>query len=326
MNTIQIKGTYTKVQKFKKTGGELFSKRKNNEIFENYNCYLMNLEQSDATIERKLAMLYQLLTYLEANNITVRNVSKVELYKYLDIIQSFDYSFFYKDSIKLNLKLFFNWSYQNNYSKISGDMLLPKIIWHHRTSIRTYYTKEEVTKLINIIDTKTNKGKEHFLIISLICYLGLRISDVVNLKLSDIDFNENTIRLIQYKTNEKLFLPLINQIKYPLIDYLKNVRPNDCQLDYVFVSTEKPYRHKIELKKHSNIVKKYIIKAGIDINNRKTGFHALRHSFSTILLSENVSLYSISTILGHKAIDTTMLYLDIDISKLKELALEVPIC
>lgn len=326
MDTIQVKGTYTKVQNFKKTGGELFSKRKNNEIFENYNCYLMNLEQSDATIERKLAMLYQLLTYLEANNIAVRNVSKVELYKYLDIIQSFDYSLFYKDSIKLNLKLFFNWSYQYNYSKISGDMLLPKIIWHHRTSIRTYYTKEEVKKLINVIDTKTDKGKEHFLIISLICYLGLRISDVVNLKLSDIDFNENTICLIQYKTNEKLFLPLINQIKYPLIDYLKNVRPNDCQLDYVFVTTEKPYRHKIELKKHSKIVKKYMIKAEIDINNRKTGFHALRHSFSTILLSENVSLYSISTILGHKAIDTTMLYLDIDISKLKELALEVPIC
>lgn len=67
-----------------------------------------------------------------------------------------------------------------------------------------------------------------------------------------------------------------------------------------------------------------MIKAGININGRKHGFHSLRHSFSSLLLKENISLYSISTILGHEDIKTTMSYLDIDISKLKELALEVP--
>lgn len=65
-------------------------------------------------------------------------------------------------------------------------------------------------------------------------------------------------------------------------------------------------------------------KAGININGRKHGFHSLRFSFSTMLLKENVDLYSISTILGHQDIKTTMSYIDIDILKLKELALEVP--
>ena len=74
------------------------------------------------------------------------------------------------------------------------------------------------------------------------------------------------------------------------------------------------------------MIRRYLLKAGIDINGRKAGFHSLRHSFSTMLLNEDVPLYTISTILGHREIDTTMLYLDIDVSKLKELALEVPIC
>ena len=72
------------------------------------------------------------------------------------------------------------------------------------------------------------------------------------------------------------------------------------------------------------MIRRYFIKAGVDIAGRKAGFHALRHSFSTMLLNEDIPLYSISKILGHQKIDTTMLYLDIDVSKLKELALEVP--
>ena len=146
----------------------------------------------------------------------------------------------------------------------------------------------------------------------------------MNLKISNIDFNENKIRIIQYKTDAELHLPLIEKIKYPLLDYLKNVRPIDTNNDYVFVNSIEPYEQNIKLVNHNYMVRRYLIKAGVNINGRKAGFHSLRHSFSTMLLNEDASLYSISKILGHQKIDTTMLYLDIDISKLKELALEVP--
>src|SRR5699024_5480117 len=115
------------------------------------------------------------------------------------------------------------------------------IVWHRKTNIRTYYTKEEIIKLLNAIDIRTKQGKENYLIISLICYLGLRISDVINLKLSNINFNDNTISIIQYKTGNQLILPLIDKVKYPLLDYLKNVRPNVTNLDYVFITFDKPY-------------------------------------------------------------------------------------
>lgn len=324
MNTIQIKDSYTRVNKFLKEGGKLLEEINDNKIVVSYKNYLINTDNKVFTISRKIRFVYLLEQYLVSINKTFKTFTKENVYNYFDECLKLKWGFPSQDINKLYIKLFLNWTYKNNLTKISGDMLLPKIVWHRKTNIRTYYTKEEVIKLLNAIDIRTKQGKEDYLIISLICYLGLRISDVVGLKLSNINFNDNTISIIQYKTDKQLTLPLIDKVKYPLLDYLKNARPNDTDLDYIFITFDKPYRHHVELKTHSYIVKKYLIKAGIDINGRKHGFHSLRHSFSTLLLNEDTSLYSISTILGHHDIKTTMSYLDIDTSKLKELALEVP--
>jgi len=325
MNTIEIKNSQKRVNEFMKEGdNKLFDNEYDNKIVTSYYLYLNDIGNKQSTILHKLKYIYILENYLISIKKDFKTFSKENIYDYFDECSKLNWGFSVVDRNKFHIKTFLNWSYQNKLTKISGDMILPKIVWHRKTNIRTYYSKEEITKLINSIDIRTNEGKEHFLIISLISYLGLRISDVINLKISNIDFNNNTISLIQYKTNYKLILPLIDQVKYPLLDYLKNVRPNDTNLDYIFITRKKPYKHHVELRFHSYIVKNYLIKAGINIKGRKCGFHSLRHSFSTLLLKQNVSLYSISNILGHKDIKTTMSYLDIDISKLKELSLEVP--
>ncbi|MBR2828545.1 MAG: tyrosine-type recombinase/integrase [Bacilli bacterium] len=324
MGTIQVKGSYKRVNRFLKGGGTLLDNSNDNKIITLYKEYLVSTDNKENTILLKLRFVYLLNQYLISINKTFKTFTKENIYDYFEECLKLSWELSYQDRNKLDIKVFLNWSYINNLTKISGDMVLPKIVWHRKTNIRTYYTKEEVTKLLNVIDIRTKQGKEDYLIFSLICFLGLRISDVINLKLSNINFNNNTISIIQYKTDNKLILPLIDKVKYPLLDYLKNVRSIDTDLDYVFITTTKPYRHHTELKTHNYIVKDYLIKAGIDINGRKHGFHSLRHSFSSLLLKENTSLYSISTILGHQDIKTTMSYLDIDTSKLKELALEVP--
>lgn len=324
MNAIQVKGFYKKANQFIKEGGRLLDNVIDNNIIISYKEHLLSINNKDNTILYKLRTIFLFYQYLISISKTFKTVSKEDIYNYFERCSKLNLGLSYQDRKKYDIKIFFNWTYQNNLTKISGDMILPKIVWHKKTNIRTYYTKEEITKLLNIINTKTNQGKEDYLIICLICYLGLRISDVINLKLSNIDFNNNIISIIQYKTDNQLTLPLIDKVKYPLLDYLKNVRPNNTNLDYVFITCDELCRHHIELKTHGYIVKKYLIEAGIDINGRKHGFHSLRHSFSTLLLNENTSLYSISNILGHEDIRTTMAYLDIDVSRLKELALEVP--
>lgn len=322
MNTIQTKGAYKIAQNLVEKGEDISSNNINNKIYWQYYHYLINLENKNNTIKLKLMYIIFLERYL--NNRSLKTITKEDIYNYIEACSKLNWKISYQDNNKFQLKLFLNWAYKNNITKISGDMVLPKILWHKNSNIRTYYTQEEITNLLNAIDTSSKRGKEDYLIISLICYLGLRISDVVNLKLSNINFDDNTISIIQYKTNNKLVLPLIDEIKYSLLDYLKNVRPKDSNLDYIFITNIPPYRQNIEIKTYNHIVKKYLDKAGVNINGRKHGFHSLRHSFSTSLLNENVSLYSISTILGHHDIKSTMGYLNVDVSKLKELALEVP--
>lgn len=325
MNTIEFKGSFIRTKKFMEDGEKLFQNNSFNIVISNYYIYLKSLEQTTNTLRHKITNVSLFIEYLENNNFkNLKQINKQVVYDYIQLYDHYDHVLSYEDRNKLDIRLFLNWAFNNNYSRHSGDMILPKIIWHRRTTIRTYYSKDEIIKLFNAIDRRTNKGKEDYLIISLICYLGLRISDVVNLKISNIDFNENKIRIIQNKTDVELYLPLIEQIKYPLLDYLKNVRPIDANSDYIFVNNTEPYEQNIKLVAHNYMVRRYFEKAGVDINRRKAGFHSLRHSFSTMLLNADVSLYSISKILGHQKIDTTMLYLDIDISKLKELALEVP--
>ena len=323
MDTIQTKCSFKRVNQFLKEGGQLLENNLDNKIVKSYYNYLKSINNKEITILNKLRFIYLFEQYLILENKTFKTFNKEDIYDYFNECSKLSWSLTYQDRNKVDIKLFLNWAYQNNLVKISGDMILPKIVWHQNTNIRTYYTKEEIIKMLNAIDIRTKQGKEDYLILSLICYLGLRISDVVNLKLSNIDFNENTISIIQYKTDNLLTLPLIDKVKYPLLDYLKNVRPK-CDLDYVFITYEEPYKHNEKIRYHSCKVKNYLIKAGIDIKGRKHGFHSLRHSFSSLLLKENISLYSISTILGHQDIKTTMIYLDIDTSKLKELALEVP--
>ncbi len=323
MDTIQIKNSFKRVTHFLKEGGKLLENKIDNKIAISYYDYLRLLKNKEITMLEKLRFIYLLEQYLISKEKNFKAFNKEDIYNYFDECSKLSWSLSHKDRNKYDIKTFLNWTYQNNLTNISGDMVLPKIIWHRNTNIRTYYTKEEITRMLNVIDIRTKRGKEDYLILSLICYLGLRISDVVNLKLSNIDFNENKISIIQYKTDKSLTLPLIDKIKYPLLDYLKNVRPK-CDLDYIFITNKEPYRQHIELKTYNHKVKNYLIKANVDINGRKHGFHSLRHSFSTLLLKENTSLYSISTILGHQDIKTTMTYLDIDTSKLKELALEVP--
>lgn len=72
------------------------------------------------------------------------------------------------------------------------------------------------------------------------------------------------------------------------------------------------------------IVSKYFDKAGIDISERKHGPHAMRHSLASNMLHNNTPMHVIKDVLGHSNINTTRMYLNIDVDSLRELALEVP--
>ena len=119
-------------------------------------------------------------------------------------------------------------------------------------------------------------------------------------------------------------LPLIDEVKYPLIDYIKNGRHDSADQEYVFVTLYAPYTKFGCTSSLFRMVEKCMRTAGIHYEGRHHGPHSLRHSLATNMMSENVPISAIANILGHSSTQTTEIYLTVDETHLKELTLEVP--
>ncbi len=165
-------------------------------------------------------------------------------------------------------------------------------------------------------------NKRDLIVVLLAAELGIRSGDICRLKLSDIHWERGTIEFIQFKTGVFNQLPLLENIKFAFIDYLRGSRP-PCNSDLLFIGIKNNYGMISAGQMHS-IVLKYFKSSGVDISKRKHGPHALRHSLASNLLQKNTPMYVIKDVLGHTNLNTTKIYLNIDFDTLKHFALEVP--
>ena len=272
----------------------------------------------------KLDMFVRHLKFLAYQGIeNIEDLTPECLYNYFSSINS-DYSKSTLASIKSNLRDTYNWLYNSGYINFLGNAALPYIKKDPRDKLISYYSKEEVDQLLSCIDTTTDYGKCVYAAICITAHLGLRAGDIIGLKFSNIDWEHNRIQLIQQKTGEPLSLPLVDEVKYPLLDYIKNARPDSIDREYIFITINAPHIRYHSASSIHRMVTNSMKIAGIEFEGRHHGPHALRHSLATSLMNENVPLSSISSILGHKSTKTTEVYLTVDETHLKELTLEVP--
>lgn len=220
------------------------------------------------------------------------------------------------------LRHFFNFLYHEKIILYSGNELFPVIVTNKRDRILSFYSEEEVKKLVSCINNTTPKGKRDLIIVLFAAELGIRSGDICRLKLSDIHWERSTIEFIQYKTGVFNQLPLLENIRFALIDYLRSARPS-CDSALLFVGIKNNYGMLSSSQMHS-VVSKYFTAAGLDISRRKHGPHALRHSLASNLLKNNTPMHVIKEVLGHTNLNTTKIYLNIDFESLKHFALEVP--
>jgi site-specific recombinase XerD len=220
------------------------------------------------------------------------------------------------------LRHFFNFLHAQKLILYSGRELFPVIVTNKRDRILSFYSEEEIRKLISCIDNHTVNGRRDLIAVLLASELGMRSGDICRLKLSDIHWERNTIEFTQFKTGVFNQLPLLENIKFALIDYLRASRPV-CDTDLLFVGIKNNYGMISASQMHS-VVSKYFKSSGVDISKRKHGPHALRHSLASNLLQNNTPMYVIKNVLGHTNLNTTRTYLNIDFDTLKHFALEVP--
>lgn len=187
----------------------------------------------------------------------------------------------------------------------------------------SFFSTEEIRCMLTAIDRNTLDGKKDFAVILMAVDTGLRVSDIFNLRLSNLKWDRQEIEIVQQKTGQPLRLWMTDALKWALLDYMMNSRPKEVPYDHVFLRTLAPFHPYVSAGHYYKRLNKYFDLAGVDTTGRRHGMHSLRHSLAARLMGENVPITIISEALGHKYANVTMQYVRIDIEKLRLAALEV---
>lgn len=215
-----------------------------------------------------------------------------------------------------SVRLFLRFLFERNLTNIDLSQSLPELV-ATRKMFREGFTEDELERLLEHPDKATAIGKRDYAMMVLAAQSGLRACDVVRLELGSIDWRAREIRLVQHKTGEPLSLPLQPESGNAIADYILNGR-SDSTLPNIFLCHTGVIRP-LDSRSASGIVSKHMRLVGIPAKRR--AFHALRRTFGTRLLQNEVSFELIQQLLGHRDMDSMKLYLSIDEQGLKQCAL-----
>lgn len=197
-------------------------------------------------------------------------------------------------------------------------IVLPRVV-HNRVPPRVF-DKAAVERLLGAVDRSTPLGKRDYAMLLLAARYGLRSSDIRTLRLDDIRWREQRIVLIQSKTQQPLELPLLADVDAAIADYLQHGRP-PCPAREIFLRHMRPIAPFSYGNSHWAVIARALRTAGIADPSPRRGFHRLRHSLATQLLSDGVAIEVISDVLGHGSVDTTRRYAQVDLTGLRSVAL-----
>lgn len=289
------------------------------QAIQDYKTYLQ-IERglSKNSIDSYLRDIKKLLSFLDESSI---NESPVAIKK--DSIQQF----IYEVAKELNprsqariisgLRSFFDYLIFEDYRRNNPMDLIetPKI----RRKLPDSLSEKEIEELIKAIDLSHPQGERNRTILETIYACGLRVSELINLQLSDLFFDDGYIRILG-KGNKYRFVPIhyttIKYLTFYINDIRSHIQPKKNDEDIVFLNRR---GKRLSRQMIFMILKDLAVK----INLKKSiGPHTLRHSFATHLLKNGADLRAIQQLLGHESITTTEIYVHLDNTFLKEVVNE----
>lgn len=185
-------------------------------------------------------------------------------------------------------------------------------------------TDDEIHLIFSQIDRSTDKGRRDYAIFLLSLRVGLRASDISRLKLTDINWTERTIRVIQKKTSAAIDLPLPIDAGNAIADYILHSRYKTDN-PYVFLRVRmSPFAEPMNPTSFNGYLRGYMEAAGIERNGWDgKSFHALRRTAGTNMLVSGAPVPMVAQILGHNSIESTKRYLSLDTERLRECGLDL---
>jgi site-specific recombinase XerD len=168
---------------------------------------------------------------------------------------------------------------------------------------------------------RSPKGLRDYAILLMLCTYGLRASEAARLRLEELDWRKECMRIRHTKTRSESMLPLLQPVGEAILEYLRNGRPQTAARE-IFVRAVAPY---LPIQGYAvyHIVVDRLHDAGISVSG-KQGPHALRHACAVSLLGAESSLKTIADVLGHRSLCSTKQYLKLSMDELREVGLEVP--
>ena len=281
-----------------------------NNLVEEYLRYLLiDKGYSNNTIDSYKIDLEKFLDFNK--NKGINDISNDDLKKYIKYLKEINLN---EKSISRNiscLKSFYKFLVIERYvnNNPSDSIAIPKT----KKSLPNTLTEEEVLKLLDI-QLNDNFSYRNKAMIEVMYATGLRVSELVNLKLQDIDLNENIVRIVG-KGNKERVIPIGEYASEYLEKYVYNYRGTMIKKvnnEYLFLNN---HGNKMTRQGFFKIIKNLAKEKGID---KDISPHTIRHSFASHLLKYGADLRTIQELLGHSDISTTQIYTHISNEELKK--------
>jgi len=229
------------------------------------------------------------LSFMESQSIgQATDISATHLSGYINTLLGYSHK-----TVELQLcglRSFLRYLHETGLHPADLATAIPAMKARKQHRIPSVWTRENVAKLLDAIDRGNPAGKRDYAIILLVTRLGLRTIDIKYLKLANLKWKDNRIELVQSKTGAALNLPLLPDVGWAIIDYLKHGRPN-VESPYVFLRHLAPLEPFSDEDRLHQIIVKYIRLAKIPLSpDKKKGMHSLRHTLASRLLQKNTPL------------------------------------
>jgi|TARA_B110000858_G_scaffold19509_1_gene19573 integrase/recombinase XerD len=280
-----------------------------------YNHYL-NIERglSENTIDNYIRDVKKFVAFLEKKEVYSSPIQITE-----EFIQEFVYDISKKISprsqarIISGLRSFFEYLIFENYRESNPTDLIeaPKT----GRKLPDTLSEEEINSLITAIDLSKTEGERNRAMLETMYSCGLRVSELIHLKISDLFFEEGFIKIIG-KGNKERFVPIHFRAQKYIILYMNEIR--------VHLLVVKGFEDTLFLNRRGKSLSRQMVfmilkELAIKINlQKKISPHTFRHSFATHLLKNGADLRAIQQMLGHESITTTEVYVHLDTSFLKK--------
>ena len=275
----------------------------NDNIIDNY-CDSVWIEKglSKNTVSSYMSDLLQLSKWLKKQNKDLHNCTESDLNSFLASKIDRGNSTTSVNRALSSIKGFYNWLIHNNYLSINPSELLepPKI----GRKLPVNISEEDVEKILNAPQLSLSKGVRDKTILELLYATGLRISELTNLKLNQVDLSRGIVRVIG-KGNKERIIPIGKTALTWLSNFINNYRQDfivNQNNNYIFLNKK---GNPLSRKSCWSIITNYSKKT---IPNKKFSPHSLRHAFATHLLNNGADLRSVQMLLGHSSLSTTQIY------------------